>query len=224
VAPKTKRQTRRVLLAVPLVISGKIGGSAVRVLAETVDVSREGAKVRLTTPLEVESQIRVAALNPYRYTRARVVWARPQSNEYGIQLLTPQNFWGIAFPPDDWGEPPLVLSRYRPHVEPALGSSTAASRAPTRTLAEAPAGTAPPLPVAGATVTLSGMSAIRMPFQESGLLVPTGPGVASMLVRPSVDSGTPLRLIVADQVFRARITSVSKRREQGKWRVWLRFV
>ncbi len=218
------------LLAVPLVLSAKIGNSPLRVMAETVDVSMEGAKIRLTTPLEAGMQLRVAALNPYRYTRARVVWAKPQSSEYGIQLLTPQNFWGIAFPPDDWGEPPLVHSRYRPQVEPAVGSSTGTppptttSRAPARTLAEAPAGTAPPLPVAGATATLSGMSAIRMPFQESGLLVPTGPGVASMLVRPSVDSGTPLRLIVADQVFRARITSVSKRREQGKWRVWLSFV
>jgi hypothetical protein len=62
-----------------------------------------------------------------------------------------------------------------------------------------------------------------MPFQEAGRLTPEGEREATMLVRPSTVPGAALRVIIDDQVFRAQIRAVSKFRENGKWRVWVRF-
>jgi hypothetical protein len=81
----------------------------------------------------------------------------------------------------------------------------------------------PKIPADGRHGVVSGMSAIRMPFQECGRLIPHGKGHATMLVQPSVVPGSTVRIIIDDQVYRGRVKSVSRHREHGKWRVLLQF-
>jgi hypothetical protein len=213
-----------VLLTVTLIASAKMNGSLVQFKAETVNVNREGAKIRTPVQLEVGLRVRVAVLEPYRFAHARVVWANPDSREYGIELEHPGNFWGICFPPDDWHEPPSIPSLGKVgERRRILGGTLDEKQATGGRCLEASQRGAPTIPAEGKSAILTGMSAIGLPFQEAGKLIPDGEEGVTTLVRPSVSPGVPLRVVMDSHVFRANIKSVSRHRENGKWRVWLRF-
>jgi hypothetical protein len=227
VKPKTRRGSKRVLLSVTLIASAKLNGSLLQFKAETVDVNREGAKIRTPVQLEVGVRIRLAVLEPYRFVHAKVVWANPGAEQYGVELEHPGNFWGICFPPDDWQDPPARDGRAG--AGRRILGGTLAEGEEERDRHSAPKhpeeadSRGPSIPAEGKSAILTGMSAIGLPFQESGLLMPDGTEGITMLVRPSVAPGVPLRVVMDSQVFKATIKSVSRHREGGKWRVWLRF-
>ncbi|HVZ59663.1 MAG TPA: PilZ domain-containing protein [Terriglobales bacterium] len=214
--PRLKRRTQRVMFRLPLVVSVKGKESHTHFQAETMDVNREGAKIRSEAPLEMGFQIRIAVLEPYRSAKASVVWISPKGNEYGIELENPGNFWGIAFPPDDWKEP-SALPESLLHVPVTLGSGV---RSASRTPGVAPS---PEIPMEGASALVTGVSSVRVPFQESARLMPHAEGGAIIMVKPSLIPGTFVRVIVGQGVFTARIKAVSSRRMQGKWKLWLQF-
>jgi PilZ domain len=223
VKPKRKRGSKRVILSVTLIASAKLQGSLVQFKAETVNVNREGAKIRTPVTLEVGLRIRVAVLEPYRFAHAKVMWANPNAREYGVELENPGNFWGICFPPDDWQEPSLLPGGKIGERRRILGGTLDENGKVANKPYEAAAIGGPTIPAEGKSAILTGMSAIGLPFQEAGTLTPDGEEGITMLVRPSVTPGVPLRVVMDSQVFRANIKSVSRHREGGKWRVWLRF-
>jgi hypothetical protein len=204
-----------------LIASAKLNGSLRQFKAETINVNREGAKISTPVELETGVRIRIAVLEPYRFAHATVIWANPEAHQYGIHLEHPGNFWGICFPPDDWQEP-SAISGGRARI---LGGTLAESYGsePVTETPHEPVNPGPPLPPEGKSVILSGMSAIGLPFQETGNLVPDGNEGPTTLIRPSVTPGVALRVVMDAQVFKASIKSVSRHREGGKWRVWLRF-
>src|ERR1043166_926415 len=106
------RRSSRVLVSLALAVSGqKSDGSHVSGAAETILVNKHGAKIRSAVQLEPRMDLRVALLAPYKWRTAQVVWAKPDENEYGIQLHDPENFWGVCFPPEDWELPaPIEMS------------------------------------------------------------------------------------------------------------------
>ncbi|MGE0404700.1 MAG: PilZ domain-containing protein [Candidatus Korobacteraceae bacterium] len=219
---KARRGTKRVLLSVTLIASVKLGGANKQFKAETINVNREGAKIRTDFKLEVGLRIRVAVMDPYRFAYATVRWASPTANEYGVELESPGNFWGIVFPPDDWQEPALPLGGLGGRLIGGVLDSGHAGVPGSReqTAAVVPV---PTIPAEGKSAILTGMSAVGLPFQEAGRLLPDGKDIVTMLVGPTVMPGVSLRVVMDTQVFKANIKAVSRHREAGKWRVWLRF-
>ncbi|MGE0406885.1 MAG: PilZ domain-containing protein [Candidatus Korobacteraceae bacterium] len=103
--PSDRRRSTRVLVKIPLRIRGTgTAGSELDTGAETLLVNKHGAKVRSQHPLELGMEVAVAVQATSRSQSARVVWEdQPGANIYGIEFVSPENLWGITFPPEDWG-------------------------------------------------------------------------------------------------------------------------
>jgi hypothetical protein len=196
-------------VTLPLAVSGQRGdGSHISGAAETILVNKHGAKIRSAVTLENSMEVRVALLAPYKWRLAQVVWADVQQNEYGIQLDRPENFWGVYFPPEDWE---LRIPGITAHEPAASGQKT-------------PETNSVAIPEGGAIVTLRGIAASKIPFQEQGLLVPVSEYDATLLIQPFVELGAKVLVIVNKQAAPdAVVLAIARSREYDRWRVWLRF-
>ena len=210
------RRSSRVLLSVAITVSGKtLEGENFVLHGRTLVVNKHGAKIRSAIILEPSMEVRVAMLAPYKWRLAQVVWANEQLNEYGIQLEQPENFWGVYFPPEDWElRIPGVTAHEPSNTKPAKG-------APSQ---EQPEVTSLEIPEGGAIVTLRGVAASHVPFQEQGLLVPVSEHDATLLIEPFVELGAKVLVIVDKKtVPDAVVLAIARSREYDRWRVWLRF-
>ena len=217
-----KRRSARVQLRVQISIDTR---SQASVTAETVSVSRHGAKIRITAPNGVSfttgDRLRITVSNGHEPQTARIVWSRGGDAQYGIELDDPTPLWGVVFPSLD-GE-----GKYE--RKPAKAAENR-ERTPTPAAAVAPAAPpsqgsekpAPPLPAAsGISVSISGLSSVRSPFSEVSELSVISSHEASILLKHLVDIGAILRIAGARKSTesKARVMNVSRRREAGKWRV-----
>lgn len=211
--PEHPRRSSRVLVALPLTVSGqKSDGVHVSGDAETVMVNRQGARIRSTVILEPQMELRVSLLTPYKWRVAKVIWANPGQNEYGIELYRAENFWGIHFPPEDWEShlPPVVVYR-----EPSRGplKDTELERVQSEIR----------IPQAGAQVILRGQGDPD-PFQAQGVLVPLGEHHGAMLVAQLTGLGSSVSVIFGKNVVEdAAIAAIAHSREDDCWRIWLQF-
>jgi hypothetical protein len=100
------RRSSRVSFGTRIVISGTDSQDiSFRTDGEIINVSFHGARIRTNFPLIPEMQVRILLSSRMRSCMARVVWVHGSApNEFGIELESPENFWGMAFPPDDWKE------------------------------------------------------------------------------------------------------------------------
>ncbi len=202
------------LVTLPLAVSGQRGdGSHISGAAETILVNKHGAKIRSAVTLEPSMEVRVAILAPYKWRLAQVVWANVQQNEYGIQLDQPENFWGVYFPPEDWE---LRIPGVTTHDTGATVETPPVPKKQEAASLEIPEG--------GTIVTLRGIAASQIPFQEQGLLVPVSAHDATLLIEPFVALGAKV-LVVFDKktVPDAVVLAIARSREYDRWRVWLRF-
>src|SRR5579884_2940904 len=218
------RRSSRVLVTLPLAVSGQQSdGSHVSGAAETILVTRHGAKIRSTVPLEPKMEVRVAMLAPYKWRVGQVVWADSGESEYGIELFRPENFWGIYFPPEDWelGVPPVTV------VSSAAGGATqsrAVSAQPAAEPASSPESQPLHVPEGGTIAILRGLASNGLPFQERDLILPVGERDATMLIGPMVSLGSKLQVIFSKNcVEDATVTATSHNREYDRWRIWLNF-
>ena len=213
---------------------------------ETEIVNKHGAKVRVLEWLEKGMRLQVT-LPSRKLTRpASVVWVDERDRteaevEFGVELESAENFWGIYFPPDDWEEPdwkePEASAAEPPAsppvplpAAPAIGGA-AVSPSPRWPAPAAPVSRASgdgyfAIPAKGAEVFVRGMSAVHIPFQEKTLLRPVGGGEATIDVRPVVDVGITLQVIFPDaqRGLKARTSAVGDRRHEGRWRMWIKFL
>ncbi|HLJ85869.1 MAG TPA: hypothetical protein VKZ53_03550 [Candidatus Angelobacter sp.] len=209
-------------MTLPLAVSGqREDGSHVSGAAETILVNKHGARIRSAVTLEPSMEVRVAMLAPYKWRAAQVVWANSRENEYGIELDQPENFWGVYFPPEDWELrlPAEGVSAsddgegnglFKNSLEPVV-----IEKRPQETL---------PIPGGGAVVTLRGVAANHLPFQERGLLVAVTDRDASLLIEPLVGLGSKLMVIFGPGTMEdATVSAIAHSREYDRWRVWLRF-
>lgn len=212
--PDHPRRSTRVLVALPLTVSGqKSDGTHVSGDAETVTVNRHGARIRSAVRLEAQMELRVSLLTPYKWRVAKVIWANPGRNEYGIELYRPENFWGVHFPPEDWESnlPPIVV-----HKEPPRG------RRKNVTLEKEPGETS--IPRTGVEVTLRGQADDDL-FQAQGILVPLGTHHGAMLVSQLAGLGSGVSVIFNKSVAEdATVVAIAHSRENDCWRIWLHFV
>jgi len=111
--PEVKRRSSRIVQAVPLVVSGVDAlGRPFQERTSTLVINCHGCRYQSKHYVLKNMWVTLEVPNPEqgfepRMARARVMWIqRPRTVrelfQVGVELETPGNFWGIAFPPPDW--------------------------------------------------------------------------------------------------------------------------
>jgi len=68
---------------------------------ETITVNLHGALVRIAAPLKRGDRVAIHVQRTGKSAAGTVVFASGES-QFGIELETPNNIWGVALPPADW--------------------------------------------------------------------------------------------------------------------------
>ena len=103
--PREKRRSERVLIRVPIEVSGiALDGSRLASPGDTAVVNRHGALILLPARLKPDSQLTLTNKFSRETETFQVVWSGEKPNdgryEVGIEALNPRDdFWGIRFPP-----------------------------------------------------------------------------------------------------------------------------
>ena len=108
-----KRRSTRIVQAVPITVTGMDAlGQPFRERTSTLTINCHGFKYQSKHYVLKGSSLEVEALHPEAGKPARKVRGqvnfvqRPRSAkelfQVGVEMDTPGNVWGIAFPPDDW--------------------------------------------------------------------------------------------------------------------------
>ncbi len=107
--PNNRRSTR-VDFAAPIVVSGRDArGQVFREETETCTVNLHGCKLKMSHQILVGMVVTLETRHTASPTKAICVhvWDPPQGetlHEVAVQLLRPQNIWGLENPPPDWYE------------------------------------------------------------------------------------------------------------------------
>src|SRR5580698_5642869 len=134
-----KRRSTRIVQAVPITVSGTDAlGQPFKERTTTVMVNCHGCKYQSKHYVPKNSLVTLDIPRPEGgpfHTQGRVVWVqRPRTVrelfQIGLEFEVPGNFWGIAFPPEDWasgvdiptGDLTAILDPSMA-VEPAAGIS-----------------------------------------------------------------------------------------------------
>lgn len=105
-----RRRSMRVLLSVPIQVSGKTtAGKDFQEETRTLVVNAHGALISLAAPVAAEQKITVSNPATQQVMECRVVYlgtAQGGKTQMGIEFMKPSRvFWQIDFPPDDWVVP-----------------------------------------------------------------------------------------------------------------------
>jgi len=97
------RRSTRVPLEVSIEVEGEREHSPLK--GATVVVNLHGALIRTQQPLHSGSKIQITVYLTGKTAPARVVYVAAENPLHcGIELLQPQNIWGVSLPPEDWEE------------------------------------------------------------------------------------------------------------------------
>jgi PilZ domain len=107
IADPGRRRSMRVLLSVPISVSGQNAlGQDFNEETRTLVVNAHGALISLAAPVTAGQQIRISNKATHQSLVCRVVYVgAPQAGrmQMGIEFERPSpSFWQIDFPPDDW--------------------------------------------------------------------------------------------------------------------------
>ncbi len=102
-----RRRSMRVLLSVPILVTGKaVSGENFTEEARTLVVNAHGALIALVTPVAAGQPLTVANKSTRETCECRVVYSGTAQNgktQMGIEFIKPSaSFWQIGFPPEDW--------------------------------------------------------------------------------------------------------------------------
>jgi PilZ domain len=105
-----RRRSLRVLLSVPIQVSGKdIAGKDFNEETRTLVVNAHGALISLATQVKAGQQLHLSNKATEKSMNCRVVYvSAPQAGrmQMGIEFeKASPSFWQIDFPPDDWVAP-----------------------------------------------------------------------------------------------------------------------
>jgi len=131
--PTERRQSTRIDLAVPIVISGRdASGQPFREATETISVSFHGASLKTRKQILIGMQLTVENLvggSVGKSICVRVFEAAPGQDLHAIavQLLVPSNMWGVKDPPADWKSAADVIQQAAPAAKPRPPAAVAAS-------------------------------------------------------------------------------------------------
>jgi PilZ domain len=102
-SPTSLRRSVRVQVRVPVIVSGTFpGGSPFRQEAQIVTVSKYGAKVRTSLPLDVGTELKIQPRGKREGGKFKVVWVgredSPRAGEIGVEYIQVSNLLGVTFP------------------------------------------------------------------------------------------------------------------------------
>jgi hypothetical protein len=105
-----RRRSMRVLLSVPILVSGKSAeDQAFSEEARTLVVNAHGALIALAARVAANQEITIANKATRTALQCRVVHvgtAQSGKMQLGVEFVKPSpGFWQIDFPPDDWVVP-----------------------------------------------------------------------------------------------------------------------
>ena len=112
----SRRRSQRVILSVPVTVSGEASSGPFSEDTVTLVVNAHGALVALGARLSQGQRVQIKSRARSQQQAARVSYVGPTvdgNTQFGIEFATPAPaFWGIAFPPEDWAsavvpDPPL---------------------------------------------------------------------------------------------------------------------
>ena len=103
---KELRRRARITLSAPVMVTSLDTGVKYQAMCDTLDVSSNGALLRLRCSLPLDTRLRLDILHSSQVTEARVIRCErdgARAWKVGIQLLQQNgNFWGVKCPPNDW--------------------------------------------------------------------------------------------------------------------------
>lgn len=105
--PETnRRRSQRVMLSLPLIVSGKTGEGPFTEDTQTMVVNAHGALVGLKAKVVNGQTIQIKNVVSQEEQECRIIWVGPTTDgraQCGIEFVKPSpKFWGISFPPTDW--------------------------------------------------------------------------------------------------------------------------
>jgi hypothetical protein len=104
------RRSTRLSVAVPILVSGAdAAGNPFKEHTFTLNVNKHGAEIATSHPLAADAEITIENISLGRRGLARVIQRREKRTpnspyEVSIELLDPENIWGVRFPPSDWAK------------------------------------------------------------------------------------------------------------------------
>ena len=176
-APEKRRSTR-IEFVTTLLIAGRDGsGTPFREYTQTAVVNLHGCKVRTSYRIEVGMLVNLECPKAGTWGKGVCVrvWNSPPGipgHEIAIELVKPQNLWGVTNPPADWEKVAQALAQgLAPSAE-----SPAPNAAPSEVAAHAPADFSPPSTAAPPSTPAPDWPTVPPDEQQEPLLV-TGPEV-----------------------------------------------
>ncbi len=163
----SRRRSTRIEFTTTVLLSGKdAGGTPFREFTQTITVNLHGCKVRTSYRIIVGMLVNIEC--PKAGTSGKGVCVRvwdpvpgAAGHEIAVQLIKPQNLWGVPNPPADWEMVAKTMVQGRTQTEipapvlpPATPSTTAPSTTgPRRTTVIIPSPLSSPSPLPSATPT-----------------------------------------------------------------------
>jgi hypothetical protein len=101
-----RRRSSRVAMRLKVVVSGlNTQSQSFEEKTETVEVSKYGAKIKISEELKVGALLSLARPDADRESKFRVAYQAPPDpetgrRETGVEFLGVDTFWGVQFPPD----------------------------------------------------------------------------------------------------------------------------
>ena len=104
-----RRRSMRVLLSVPVVVSGKIDNRDFSEETRTLVVNAHGAMISLAAGVAPGQIVKISANTAHISRDCRIVYvgaAQAGKSQMGVEFIKPSPaFWQLDFPPDDWVVP-----------------------------------------------------------------------------------------------------------------------
>ena len=118
-----QRRSQRVILAVPLRVSGnRLSGAPFVEHAKTLIVNAHGALLQLQEPLREGQTLSIMNVTTGEEITCKVVDLSQGANgvsEVGVEFAEPSpRFWRVSFPPADWSVRSPEAKRFAPSPSP----------------------------------------------------------------------------------------------------------
>ena len=130
-----RRRSQRVILSVPVSVSGTGPKGKFTEETKTLVVNAHGALVTLAAKMTQGQQLELKSASNPEAQACKVVYIGPSvqgQTQVGVEFLKPApHFWHVAFPPENWtpvpeegekGTKPSVISPTKPSVGPTKSS------------------------------------------------------------------------------------------------------
>lgn len=177
------RRTTRIPLRIPVHLIIREEDRSRKLEGWTMIVNVHGARIECKRSFALHDEVLLQIPSNGKAQMGRVVWSASEANkngnfEFGLELASPENLWGVGFPPSDWnmnraagvaelGDPPTAPAPggISPTSDPSYTGEQYPAETPSPNQAAEPVGrfvflTTPVVPAEPAGTSVEGFSPI----------------------------------------------------------------